>query len=254
MPQITQPSIITSEVQIVDGVILNKDINAAAGIALTKLAALTAAKGLYTDGSGFIIAGTPGVAQGGTGAASFTAKALLLGNGTGAFQEIAPGAANTVLKSNGTDWAAGTPPGSMSHYSGTESAQNSVDAAYGVFRTLSSVAAMTTTSHHRYFTGYNNDGGAGIVVRIKANGTIVATYAYATSTECHIQLDLYALNSTSSQRWVWRLWDDTGLVDIQQGTSSINLASAFDVTFEATNGAGTVEHRSPYAGVFVYSV
>lgn len=42
------------------------------------------------------------VADGGTGATSFTANRILIGNGTGAIQTLAPGATGTVLKSDGT--------------------------------------------------------------------------------------------------------------------------------------------------------
>jgi hypothetical protein len=52
------------------------------------------------------------VASGGTGAATFTANNVLLGNGTSAFQAVAPGATNNVLYSNGTTWVAGPLPSS----------------------------------------------------------------------------------------------------------------------------------------------
>ena len=45
------------------------------------------------------------VASGGTGAATYTANSVLLGNTTSAFQEVAPGASGNVLTSNGTTWA-----------------------------------------------------------------------------------------------------------------------------------------------------
>lgn len=44
------------------------------------------------------------VADGGTGASSFTANNVLLGNGTSAFQTVAPGTSGNVLKSDGTTW------------------------------------------------------------------------------------------------------------------------------------------------------
>lgn len=44
------------------------------------------------------------VASGGTGAATFTANNVLLGNGTSAFQSVAPGTNGNVLTSNGTTW------------------------------------------------------------------------------------------------------------------------------------------------------
>jgi hypothetical protein len=45
-----------------------------------------------------------GVASGGSGAATFTANNVLLGNGTSAFQVVAPGTNGNVLTSNGTTW------------------------------------------------------------------------------------------------------------------------------------------------------
>ena len=44
------------------------------------------------------------VTNGGTGASSFTANTVLLGNGTSSFQTVAPGTSGNVLTSNGTTW------------------------------------------------------------------------------------------------------------------------------------------------------
>lgn len=44
------------------------------------------------------------VSNGGTGANTFTANNVLLGNGTGAFQVVAPGTSGNVLTSDGTTW------------------------------------------------------------------------------------------------------------------------------------------------------
>ena len=49
------------------------------------------------------------VSDGGTGASSFTANNVLLGNGTSAFQVVAPGTSGNVLTSNGTTWTSATP-------------------------------------------------------------------------------------------------------------------------------------------------
>jgi hypothetical protein len=51
------------------------------------------------------------VAAGGTGAATFTANNVLLGNGTSAFQVVAPGTNGNVLTSNGTTWTSAAPSG-----------------------------------------------------------------------------------------------------------------------------------------------
>lgn len=55
------------------------------------------------------VTGTLPVANGGTGATSLTANNVLLGNGTGALQVVAPGTSGNVLTSNGTTWQSTAP-------------------------------------------------------------------------------------------------------------------------------------------------
>ena len=50
------------------------------------------------------VTGTLPVANGGTGAATLAANSVLLGNGTSAVQEVAPGASGNLLTSDGTTW------------------------------------------------------------------------------------------------------------------------------------------------------
>ena len=61
------------------------------------------------------------VAQGGTGAATLTANAVLIGNGTSAVTAVAPSTNGNVLTSNGTAWtsAAVTAPAALSTASGS---------------------------------------------------------------------------------------------------------------------------------------
>jgi hypothetical protein len=53
------------------------------------------------------------VARGGTGGKSFGAGSLLLGNGTGAVQLVAPGTSGNVLTSNGSAWSSAVPASSL---------------------------------------------------------------------------------------------------------------------------------------------
>jgi hypothetical protein len=76
---------------------------------------LTASRTLtIPDASGTILQSgtTVTVGQGGTGAATFTANYVLLGNGTSAFQAVAPGTTGNVLTSNGNTWQSTAPAAS----------------------------------------------------------------------------------------------------------------------------------------------
>jgi hypothetical protein len=53
------------------------------------------------------------VASGGTGGATYTANNVLLGNGTSAFQTVAPGTSGNLLTSNGTTWTSAAAPSGM---------------------------------------------------------------------------------------------------------------------------------------------
>lgn len=70
-------------------------------------------KNIYAAGTAFVatldLTNALTVADGGTGAATFTANNVLLGNGTSAFQVVAPGTNGNVLTSNGTTWQSTAP-------------------------------------------------------------------------------------------------------------------------------------------------
>jgi hypothetical protein len=51
-----------------------------------------------------------GVANGGTGATTLTANAVLIGNGTSAVSAVAPGTTGNILTSNGTSWTSAAAP------------------------------------------------------------------------------------------------------------------------------------------------
>ena len=57
------------------------------------------------------LAGTLNVANGGTGATTLSANAVLLGNGTSALQSVAPSTSGNILTSNGTTWVSQAPSG-----------------------------------------------------------------------------------------------------------------------------------------------
>lgn len=59
------------------------------------------------------LAGIAPVANGGTGKDTLAANNVLLGNGTAAVQEVAPGTSGNLLTSNGTTWESTAPPAAV---------------------------------------------------------------------------------------------------------------------------------------------
>jgi hypothetical protein len=65
----------------------------------------------FSTGGVFSLTTPLAVPSGGSGAATFTANNVLLGNGTSAFQVVAPGTNGNLLTSNGTTWVSAAPAG-----------------------------------------------------------------------------------------------------------------------------------------------
>lgn len=65
------------------------------------------------------------VADGGTGASTLAANAVLLGNNTSAIQTVAPGSSGNVLTSDGTTWASSAPSISQSSFTGSNQSLSS---------------------------------------------------------------------------------------------------------------------------------
>jgi hypothetical protein len=92
------------------------------------------------------VTGTLPVGNGGTGAATFTANNVLLGNGTSAFQVVAPGTTGNVLQSNGTTWTSAAAPSTMVYPAA--GIPNSTGTAWGTSYSTSgtgTVVALTTS-------------------------------------------------------------------------------------------------------------
>jgi hypothetical protein len=100
------------------------------------------------------------VADGGTGASTFTANSVVLGNGTSALNAnmVAPGTSGNVLTSNGTTWTSTAVPGGL-----------------GVGQTWTNVSGSRA-----FGTSYTNSTGKPIVVAIVASQTPGGAYLGAT--------------------------------------------------------------------------
>lgn len=93
------------------------------------------------------VTGTLPVSNGGTGAATFTANNVLLGNGTSGFQVVAPGTSGNVLTSNGTTWVSQAAGASLS---------GDTDSASPYETSLGYEAGNSTTGARDTFIGFQS--------------------------------------------------------------------------------------------------
>lgn len=156
------------------------------------------------------------VASGGTGAATLAANNVLLGNGTSAVQEVAPGTAGNVLRSNGTTW--------------TSSALSSAtDTAEGLVELATTAEVQTGTDTTRVITPAGLRNGALVfdTVRTPTSGTTV--------------------NFTSIPSWVKRITvvfvelttaSNTGTLQLRLGVGGVVETSNYFGAYGLTNSGG----------------
>lgn len=130
------------------------------------------------------------VAQGGTGAATLTANAVLIGNGTSAVTAVAPSTNGNVLTSNGTAWTSAAPatpaaPAALSTASGSAPSYSARAwaswIANGTISASGNVTSVTNTSTGLYtiaFTTAMQDANYAVVTGQSSVGAANAFPAY----------------------------------------------------------------------------
>ena len=103
------------------------------------------------------VTGTLPVSNGGTGATSLSANAVLLGNGTSSVNTVAPGTSGNVLTSNGTTWVSQSPSSSLLGITQTI-LQSPYETSYGYEAGESNTGNFNTLIGLR--AGYSNTSGS----------------------------------------------------------------------------------------------
>jgi hypothetical protein len=119
------------------------------------------------------VTGTLPVANGGTGAASLTANNVLLGNGTSAFQVVAPGTNGNVLTSNGTTWQ------STAASSGALTLLSTITASSSSTVDVETTFSSTYEAYMLVVNGLKpSNNGQTAICRLKIGGSYVTTSNY----------------------------------------------------------------------------
>jgi hypothetical protein len=127
------------------------------------------------------------VAQGGTGLATLTANNVVLGNGTGTPNFVAPGTTGNILTSNGTTWTSAA-PASSGVTSLTAGNGITVSASTGAVTVSQNIYTGSTTTNTSYpvgtiCTAFVNDGTYTLnqTNNIWVNNSNPQTLAYSTN-------------------------------------------------------------------------
>ena len=180
------------------------------------------------------VTGTLPVANGGTGATTLTANNVLLGNGTSALQEIAPGTSGNVLTSNGTTWTSAAAGAALS---------GDTDSASPFETSLGYQAGNVTTGTDNTFIGYQ----AGLLNTTGFDNTAVGSKALdaMTTGQENVAIGVNALGANVTGAGNIAI----GAAALRLGTGSSNVSvgsySSYNTTTASQNVA--VGHQVLFA-------
>jgi hypothetical protein len=221
--------------------------------------------------AGNISTGTLSVARGGTGANTLTANNVLLGNGTSAPLEVAPGTNGNVLTSNGTTWQSSAPTtGANPAGSGSELQFRSDATTFGAATnssvsggaiTLGAAEALGTTSTARLTLANTTAAAAGaqqVSPSIVLEGQGWKTTATAASQTVRFRENVLPVQGTTNPSGTWRLQSEinnsgTWLDNLTlTSAASIMLLGAGNGTGEVQFGTSTVNIRNSGGAMSIY--
>ena len=196
----------------VDGNIYTNNLNASgtvtAGSVTYPNAHGTANQVLSTTGSGTLawvtpvssaasLTGTLPIANGGTGATSLTVNNVLLGNGTSALQEVAPGTSGNILTSNGTTWISSAPAASGVPYTGATQAVNLGAYDLTVNGLTVGKGRKDTGTAYQYNSAFGVSALGSFTGGTKNTALGFNALSSVTSTDQNIAIGAYAMGSTT---------------------------------------------------------
>lgn len=198
------------------------------------------------------------VSSGGTGSTSLTANNVLLGNGTSAFQVVAPGTAGNVLMSNGTTWTSAAASSGALTLLQTVTASNSstVDLQTGIgstydfylitFTNITSTSQSLLNARMRIGGSYATSNYHAMANCGYSNGT--GNLAINQSSSSAIQLILTSLPTDSGSTVSGELWFSNPTSTLRQKTlnwvtAGIDMQSVYAFTTQ-----GTAAHNDALVG------
>jgi hypothetical protein len=217
--------------------------------------------------AGNISSGTLGVANGGTGATTLTANAVLLGNGTSAPLEVAPSTSGNVLTSNGTTWTSTAPATTNPAGSGSELQFRSSGTAFGAVTnssvssgaiTLGDAESLGTTPTALLTLRNTSAAAAGaqqVSPSIVLEGQGWKTTATAASQTVRFRQNVLPVQGTTNPSGTWRLqseinnsgtWVDSilaqpgGVLYLGSGAGSLQLGTSLNGTAIGIHSAGVL--------------
>lgn len=121
------------------------------------LSGITVTGSPVTTSGSITLGGTLAVANGGTGASTFSSGAVLVGAGTNAVSSVSPGTAGQVLTSSGSAWSSSALPTASSSVSGIVSTGSQTFAGSKTFSTgLSSVNGYNFNAYNSLYWNNGN--------------------------------------------------------------------------------------------------
>ena len=166
------------------------------------------------------VTGTLPVANGGTGATTLTSNNVLLGNGTGALQSVAPSTLGNVLTSDGTAWTSSPSPASPEVKTPTNVSPANEATDIGETPTL-------TGSAFGSLYGFAKSAGQWQVSTVSDFSTTVVNTGDVAGTSVSYSVGSGILTASTTYYWRLRYKDENGVYSEYSTPTEFTTASSF---------------------------